>query len=367
MSKEIKSYKEGIYFNMPEEEYFKLPFFSNSGAGLINIDPLEYWHYSPMNPKCPVRDESSAMVFGKALHSMILEPEVFEKLYVREPHPDDFPGVHILKTVEDLKEVLTDLGKPKSGNKPELIERLSGLLDPEIHLIWEEVLTEFYNDVRLNGWRVLNRSDMQELLDMKAALDNYYPRIKNGLSGGYPEVVIIWRDKDTGVMCKARLDYLRPDAIGDVKSFSLKGKKNIRKAACDAIVWERYNVQYVIYQEAVREIIKRIRAKKAVIVGEVSQEWINKFLATEEKRFFFAFIRSEAPYQCEGLELEKAFTQGASTNIYHSEGVGLFRIAINIYAECLAKYGTKPWIKEHYIKKLADEEVPSVMNQSYAS
>lgn len=362
-----EEYKEGIYFGMPEEEYFKIPFFSNSGAAEINIDPHEYWHYSAMNPNRPAEEQTYAMLFGKAMHSIILEPDKFPNLYTTEPDPLDYNDIKILTTSDDIKAVLKELALPVSGTKPELIARLLPVINNKTHLIWELVLTDFEARVSKHKLRTLKLKDKKKLMDMKASIDKYYPKIRNALSCGYSEVVIIWRDPETGVMCKARLDYLRIEAIGDLKTFSLKGKKNIHKAICDAVVWERYNVQYVIYLEAVQQLIKKIRLKKAIVVGDVSKEWLDKFLVNENKRFFFAFIRSEEPYQGEILQLQKCQVKGASTNVYHSEGENLFRIAINIYAEYLTKYGTNPWINENYIRTLVDEEVPSVMNQSYAS
>jgi hypothetical protein len=38
------------------------------------------------------------------------------------------------------------------------------------------------------------------------------------LRGGQAEKTLIWRDEATGVLCRAKADYLRPDGIVDVKT-----------------------------------------------------------------------------------------------------------------------------------------------------
>ena len=61
---------EGIYFKMPAEEYFALPYFSRSLAQKVRFSGKEAEYYI----KNPTK-ETPAMALGTAIHSMFLEPE----------------------------------------------------------------------------------------------------------------------------------------------------------------------------------------------------------------------------------------------------------------------------------------------------
>jgi hypothetical protein len=362
----MTEYKEGIYFNMPEEEYHELPFFSRSMGESYIVDPTgeEAWYNSPENPDAPIKESSPQMKFGTAVHSMFLEPDVFESLYVKEPTPDDFAGKVILDKNTELSEFLGSVGEKKSGKKEELINRALPYLDPTTHVIWDNVMASFYEENEEYGRRILTEAEIEKLSGMRESADRY-PEIAEILSGGYPEVTIIYKDEETGEMCKCRLDYVRPEAIGEVKSFALKRKKNIFKAACDDIQYERYNLQYYIYEEALKNIIKKVRGKKAEVFGDVDPEWLKKFLETPDKQFFSIFLRTEAPFQCKVIEMQKAFSKGATQNVYHSEAATLYRITLNAHATRRKLFGTERPRDNKVMEVLMDEHVPAVMYQSY--
>lgn len=51
------------------------------------------------------------------------------------------------------------------------------------------------------------------------------------LTGGAPERTLIWRDLTTGVLCRAKADYLRPDGIVDLKTAESAAPDDLSKAA----------------------------------------------------------------------------------------------------------------------------------------
>jgi len=73
-------YAEGIYFDMPEDEYHKIPYFSRSGADEILFSAEQFWENSPMNPDRKEKETNDAMDLGSAIHCMLLEPERFKSL-----------------------------------------------------------------------------------------------------------------------------------------------------------------------------------------------------------------------------------------------------------------------------------------------
>lgn len=362
----MTDYKAGIYFNMPEHEYHDIPYFSRSFADNMIVDCEDAWYKSAMNPDREPDEPTSAMAFGTALHSMILEPELFKQLYVKMPTPDDFEGKIILDKNTELADFLASVGEKKSGTKAELINRAQPYLDPHTHVIWENVMASFYEDVQEHGRRILTESDIETLAGIKESLSRR-ENLPKLFEGGYPEVTIIWQDESTGVMCKCRIDYLKVSEVVELKSFSLKRKKNIYRAMCDEINYERYNMQYVVYREAVRNIIRLLKARQAEVFGDVDADWLAEFLSQDEKQYWIAFFRTQAPYQCKAIEMQRNFAKGASINVYHSEGENLFRIALNQYAHCVKTYGAERWQDEKDMETLMDEHIPGVMYQGFNS
>jgi hypothetical protein len=353
MKAALKELQEGIYFNMLEAEYHALPYFSRSFADEVLCD-LEEAKYRQENPV----EQTAAMDLGTAIHSMFLEPKIFNEIYVRYPSFEDFAGKTILKTGDDLKDFLASVGEKKTGVKEELIARAKPYIDPEKFVIWDEKVAEFMAMVSEKGLRILSNPDFETIQGIK---ESYAKRtqIQEILSGGYSEVTIIWRDEETGIMCKCRLDYVRPEAIGEVKSFSMKYKKPIMEYLFKEIVMQKYNFQFSIYSQALETIIKKIRGNKAKVYGEVDAEWLKKFLENSRKQFFIVFCRTAAPYQIKAIELERG-VDGAQNNSYYQIASDMWRMALNKYDRAI-KSGI--WTEKE-VETLDDIHVPSVMYQA---
>jgi hypothetical protein len=56
-----------------------------------------------------------------------------------------------------------------------------------------------------------------------------HPLAPKLFTGGEPEQALIWRDQATGVMCRAKVDWLRPDGIVDYKSAAAADEEHLRK------------------------------------------------------------------------------------------------------------------------------------------
>lgn len=64
---------EGLYIDLRESTYRQDPAISNSKLQLIKKSPAHFLHYAQKSIK-----ETQAMIFGRALHMALLEPERFE-------------------------------------------------------------------------------------------------------------------------------------------------------------------------------------------------------------------------------------------------------------------------------------------------
>jgi len=371
---------EGIYFNMSAEEYFALPYFSRSLAQKVRFSGQEAEYYI----KNPTK-ETPAMELGTALHALFLEPEKFNATYVKEPviekkeisstkyqitsEPKDFilganfgkfyQGKKVIETIEDLKPYLEQFGLKKSGKKEDIIESVRAYLNPAEVVIWDDVKSNFEREVVALNQKVLSDDDftnLENICDKFNESENLHHLLENGRS----EVVIIWKDI-TGITCKCRLDYIQPDAVIDVKSYSIKDFNTplidqLRKKT----IFSYYNLQYAIYAEALESAINAVNLGHAEIHGETDQEWIDAFLKNPKKQFVILYVRTSAPYQMQALELRPSEVDGAGENAY-------FSVALQIWHASLAKYKhflqTGKWLGENEIAVLRDEHAPNIMWQ----
>ena len=296
MTNEIK---EGIYFNMTDEEYHSLPCLNRSTMEEVVIGDEQAAYSSYLNPDKPVNNPTPAMELGTAIHSAVLEPDDFGHLYIKKPEVEDYQDKIIFKGNDDFKAFLKNVGEKVSGTKAELIQRISPYIG----------------------------------------------------------------DEETGILCKCRLDYVRPEAIGELKSFALKSKKPLKKVVCDEIAYNQYNFQYKVYSQALETIIRKIRKKEAEVFGEVEQEWLEAFLKSPKKQFYIVFVRTAAPFQSVAVLLEKG-VEGATENVYHSEATLMYRHAIDRFKIIKEKVEKGEVIIEEEIITLDDMHIPQIQYQA---
>lgn len=356
-------YQEGIYFSMEEAEYHAIPYFSRSLASSVSISPELGWYRSHLNPDKPANNPTPQMELGTAVHCMLLEPELFKDKYAVRPHYSDYPSKTILDKNAELQNFLSSIGEKKTGAKQELIKRARESLDTQKYVIWDDVITSFNEDIQANEKVEITPTHNEVLKGVKETLKlTQIP--EKILNDGYPEVTILWKDAETGIMCKCRLDYVRPESIGEVKTFSItKRNKDIDTVIDDVITYESYYKQFAVYEDALRNIILKINKKQAGVFGEVDKDWLNEFLKYPIKSFFFIFIHTQQPYEIRIVRCDRSYTKGATENTFFTEGRNSFKSALNKYAIYLKKYGKNRWIKDE-IRTLADENVPNIMYQN---
>ena len=349
---------EGIYFNMPSQEYFALPYFSRSAAQIVRFSGKQFEH----SLKNPVQ-ETPAMALGTAIHSMFLEPKDFAETYVKAPSLADYADKKVIQTVEDLKPYLEIYGLKKSGKKEELVASVRDYLDPREVVIWDDIKATFERENFISGRKVLSDEDFETLSKMRAALTDY-EELPQTIENGRAEVVVIWKDRETGIMCKCRLDYVQPIAVTDIKSYSVKDFNTpLLEQLEKKTVFSFYNFQFAIYKEALETAITAINEGKGQVHGEADQEWLAEFLKNPVKQFFILYVRTQAPYQMQALELAPAEIEGAGENAYYSVAQNIWRGAIKKYAHFLK---TGKWLGESEVVILRDEKVPNVMWQQSA-
>lgn len=357
-------YEEGIYFDMPEEEYFAIPYFSRSGAEKLLFSQEQYWADSPMNPDHKPMQATPAMELGKAIHCQLLEPERFSELYAKRPALSDFAHMVILRTSEEIKSFLASVGEKKTGKKDELIARAAEYLDPNTHIIWDVLIGDFEADVAKYGKRIINEFDVETIEGIKTSFKRR-ARMPELLQNARSEIVIIWKDEITGIMCKCMIDAARPEAIGEVKSFSVKNFNSpIEVTMLKELNYRHYNHQYYVYSMALQTVIEKINRGTAKVYGSVNPDWLAEFLKIPDKQFFLMFFRTQAPYQCKTYELERCVVKDATDNVYFGQAAILWNGALAKLQRCYKQFGTSRWLDDEEIVVLTDEHVPTILYQT---
>jgi hypothetical protein len=106
--------------------------------------------------------------------------------------------------------------------------------------------------VRAAGMVPLRPSDYDASVAMATAVRSH-PLAAKLLTGGLPERTLIWRDPATGVPCRAKVDWLRPDGMVDLKTTESAAPDALSKAAHNY----GYAVQAPFYLRGFREVADR--------------------------------------------------------------------------------------------------------------
>lgn len=359
-------YKPGIYFGMPDEEYHAIHALSASGIKHLLVSSMDYWSQSWMNPGY-VDTETDAKEAGTAYHTRILEGKAaFAATYAENFDASQYPDA--LDTAKDITAHLKAIGvKGYSGkDKAELVEILLEV-EPNAQVL--DVLKQEYRTLH-SGKRFISR-DLLTQIEKAAFMIERDPTASKCFTGGYPEVTIIWIDPETGVPMKARIDYLKLQAIIDLKSFSNPMSKPIDKAIYGAMATRKYHIQAATYMEADTYGTAHARAGRIFLSNEKSwlscaaiggggegrllptatlQTWLDSYMKHETRRFVFVFQQTGISPITRVREFPR--------NLVYDCGVAALRDAQRKYAECWKTYGTDPWIDVAPMKVFDDQEFP---------
>lgn len=196
----------GVYKGVPEDQYFALPAVNASTLKLLARSPA---HCRARLDGLAVEVPTAAQLVGRALHAAVLEPDRFGRDFLCEPRAEDHDA---LVGLDDYKVAAKSLGLKVSGTKASL---KSSILEADASVVfWEDRRAEIIGDrtvLKPNDW---------EMCESVMAAIQASPRASRALSGGEAELTLVWKDRATGLMCKARLDYYRDDlgVVLDLKS-----------------------------------------------------------------------------------------------------------------------------------------------------
>ncbi len=353
----FKTPEEGLYFNMPFEEYLAIPALSNSGIKDFLSSPNRFWEYSWMNPERPEREEKAHQIYGTAYHCRILEgKKKYDSIYAPEFDADDYPDA--LKTLEDLKEATRAYKEHGhevrlTGTKEMLSEQLLEI-EPEIEIV--DVIKKKYEAD--NNGKILLPQDIMDMIEKSALMVSLHPDASRTFSGGYPEVTVVWKDEVYGILHKARFDYLKVACHGELKTFENQYGRNLDRVPAQETAKYRYHLQYTLYCEAAEWARKFAGAGSVHLNGVRNSgtgDWLRKFAAFKDQhKAVTVFIDKEL-----GEIRGKIFRPDMLTA---DCAVAAIQNVRERFVDCMKRYGESTrWIEPVPFDEFTDEEFPQFM------
>lgn len=320
----MQSKPEGIYFGLSNEEYHNDRAIGCSNIKDLLTSPSDYWWNSPFNPQRE-SEPTKAMELGTALHCLLMEPKKFEQEYIILPKLEINSNFYKIESQKPNFLQNFALRKAKDAKTFEYIGSKQDISEKD------------FNHIKTAVDRVKSLSTARELL-------------KSGVS----EVSIFWKDKETGLMCKCRHDYLTPWHSVDYKSMADKISKNkINKTIAEY----QYYLQDAWYLEGLKRI-KEFLIKNNVIAPQgVNQNWWKAFLETEKQDFIFLFQSKKQPFTVRLKTFGEDVREAALNKC---------KEALEIYVRSYEKYGVDEWKdeEENFIETLTFDDLPAYVQYS---
>ena len=280
--------------HMTEKEYRSHPAISRSELWVMNQSP-EKFKWAREHTKEP----TPSLLFGQVVHKLVLQPKSFQEDFAVMPSVDR---------------------RTKAGR---------------------EQYEQFLADA---GMRTVISEDMYNQAHEMAAVLYSNPTAVSLLQG-IKEVPLFWRDPDTGVECKCRLDLLQSDENGVpvIVDYKTASDASYRAFMRDVVNYGYY-FQSAMYSEGVIQngLCPRI------IYGQPKKKWVKdpstgkrKYYTeipetivkggTEGKiippRWFFIVQEKAEPYSVNIFEMDTDFI---------TAGYDKYRELIGTYASCVA-------------------------------
>lgn len=226
MTIEIREYvpgnkitEPGAYQNVPIDVYHGQccdgPSISSSGLRTIfNDSPAHYWNESTLNPNREEKEQTEALILGRAAHHLLLGESDFDKYFVLRP--DEAPD-----------------GRAWNGNNNSCKQWLA--------------------EQALAGLTVLTPKQIEYIRGMSQSL-SADATIQSGILNGIVELSMFWKDSETGIWLKSR-----PDAVpNDADSADLKCVADITDDGISRSFGERgYHQQAALVDEGMRMVFGR--------------------------------------------------------------------------------------------------------------
>jgi len=247
-----------IFLDMPNETYHSANGISKSNLDKMHISPLHYKTY-----KDTPQEDTEALLFGRAYHTMIGQPELFDGEFAIAPKCDR---------------------RTKQGKAD-----------------YESFLLEAGNKT------ILSEKDFDKLCKMKEAFYQH-PIAPKLIDGGIFETSIFWDNKDLDIRCKCRPDCINNDYIIDFKTTESSNPDEFMKSA--------YKYRYYAQSDWYQEGYKAAYGKRPKGFIFIAQEKTAPFAVTVfEADWYFTKLG-----EIENLEDARKFSNCVHSNKFYGYG-----------------------------------------------
>lgn len=348
---------EGLHFGLDETAYHSDISLGSGSIRELATNPIYYWRDSWMNPLREEPSETPALLYGRALHCLVLEgPAAFSARYAPMLVSEDYPDVCI--TADDIKErlrvidpaVRKDLGIKLSGSKDELIESIKKV-DASV-VIWDELCAAYRDECADTGVTILPEIMHSEVIQAAAYILSE-PTVASAFKGGAAEVSLFWTQD--GVPMKARLDKLRlgkgskpgtyTGLIVDLKSFTNTMNIAPERAVERSLMNTRLDIQAAAYMKGIVQIPQWIRDGKVYGAEHVGDDFLDALSKVDNWEWYWCFYEK-------GLPLSMLRKTSATSPLVQMADLWLNR-ALQAYRDNMQAFGTE-W---RFVDPMADKEI----------
>lgn len=235
MNPDKKTYKDGIY-NISNEEYHAANGISRSQLMLFDKSPYHFW-YECISGLATKREATPAMIIGAAFHTLLLEPDLFDKEYITTPNIDR----------------RTTKGKEE----------------------YADFLTRSEGKIIISHDQYLKAHKMADLVRQHEIVDTL-------LNESVFEQSIFWTDKETGIQFKVRPDIWSQKMVVDVKTSQDAGEYSFTRSSLKY----GYYLQAGMIYEACQNIGKKFDMFVHLVVEKEEPHVPSVFVMHEESLQF---------------------------------------------------------------------------------
>lgn len=331
--------------DMPADEYHSLDRLSASGIKRLLSGPRDYWYWT----YGPGKDAAStaAMAAGTAKHLAGLEGlDAFRAHYEPPVSKDDYPGS--LDKQDELKAWCKDHGLPVGGTKAALCDRITDVCeDVGISLppLWMRITEQQQYAADKAGREILPLEMYNDALAKASQIAQIIDDLRG--AGGLPEVTILF--ERGGIPCKARLDFVSPRGILDMKNVANKFGSPFGEVVNAEIAKRNMPIQAEWYLHALKE------ASKAKVLP---------FELDDNYRFSWLFLQSSGPsniairhYVQHGISFDNGKKQRSFAS---GDARKRISVAMDLYAEYKKSHGNgREWAPQLDEQDMDDTMYPA--------
>lgn len=355
---------DGVYVGLPEDVHHGDFALGSTDHKAILFSATQWYFKSKLNGSPILKEtpaESAFRDYGGLIHTAVLEPDKFDLRYTTALAKPE----NLLTTKDQMAEALRGVGVSSAREgmpKDELVSLCRHMSLPTLE-DWKEEAA-----LLLDGRQVISEGWYNSVQIVLTSLRRH-SRAKHVFKNGLSEVTIIWTDPSTGIRCKARIDYLRPGAIIDLKTYSLTDGQEAIDAFLGAVDRWGYDMQWAMYYEAVTQALPRLVEELAIYTwehgdiaglsdGHEDVELLKRIAACEKPAWTWVSVSTSPVPEIDVLD-------APLNGLVHAAGKVKVDEARAEYLRHVERYGLDtPWVADRGLIKLSDESFrPGMVNR----